>query len=275
MLSLAHSRVQQLVHLSGDQGGEEGGEGPPWPGKGGVGTGRRGSRAWSPADASRGSSDKPRARRPHTRPSGRWRPVGEWPPDGFASSFNDGASRGSCPVSTPRRRPPGPPLTDEQKRQITEEWRRAPRGATKLYKALARRGIHIPKMQIYRFGKAQGWVVPNPRKQRRRRSVRYERAHAGSLVHGDFHRTSEANPLRLPFLAKDETTFSRAGQGHGEYENAQPPPGPPDAERLSTCHVPKFAGNRYVNCSQNGSTVGSQWVWPATSNLSFIDKPEA
>ena len=182
---------------------------------------------------------------------------------------------GVVPRLHPGRRPPGPPLTDEQKRLITEEWRRAPRGATKLYKALARRGIHIPKMQIYRFGKAQGWVVPNPRKQRRRRSVRYERAHAGSLVHGDFHRTSEANPLRLPFLAKDETTFSRAGQGHGEYENAQPPPGPPDAERLSTCHVPKFAGNRYVNCSQNGSTVGSQWVWPATSNLSFIDKPEA
>ena len=55
---------------------------------------------------------------------------------------------GVVPRLTPRRRPPGPPLTDEQKRQITEEWLRAPRGATKLYKALARRGIHIPKIQI-------------------------------------------------------------------------------------------------------------------------------
>ncbi len=123
---------------------------------------------------------------------------------------------GVVPRLTPRRRPPGPPLTDEQKRQITEEWLRAPRGATKLYKALARRGIHIPKMQIYRFGKTQGWVVPNPRKQRRRRSVRYERAHAGSLVHGDFHRTSEAHPHCILWM-DDASRMILAG---GEFSEA-------------------------------------------------------
>ncbi len=53
-----------------------------------------------------------------------------------------------------RRRPPEPPLTDEQKRRITEEGRRAPRDVTKLPKAFARPGVHIPKMPIYRFGKA-------------------------------------------------------------------------------------------------------------------------
>lgn len=97
---------------------------------------------------------------------------------------------GTVPRLDPRRRPPGPPLTEEQKRLLTEEWSRSHRGATKLYKALARRGIHIPKMQIYRFGKSRGWVVPNVRKQRPRRWVRYERAHSGSLLHGDFHRTT-------------------------------------------------------------------------------------
>jgi len=101
---------------------------------------------------------------------------------------------GVVPRLNPRRRPPGPPLTEEQKRLVIEEWGRGPRGATKLFKALARRGINIPKMQIYRFGKSRGWVVPNPRKQRKRSYVRYERAHSGSLVHGDFHRTSEKHP---------------------------------------------------------------------------------
>lgn len=123
---------------------------------------------------------------------------------------------GVVPRLNPRRRPPGPPLTDEQKRQITEEWHRTPRGATKLYKALARRGIHIPKMQIYRFGKTQAWVVPNPRKQRRRRYVRYERAHSGSLVHGDFHRTSESHPHCILWM-DDASRMILAG---GEFPEA-------------------------------------------------------
>jgi putative transposase len=101
---------------------------------------------------------------------------------------------GEIPRLNPRRRPPGPPLTEEQKRLIEEEHQRQPRGATKLYQALLKRGHHIPKMQIYRYARAQRWVVPNLRKQRRRHYVRYERAHSGSLVHGDFHRTSETHP---------------------------------------------------------------------------------
>jgi hypothetical protein len=34
-------------------------------------------------------------------------------------------------------------------------------------------------------------------------------------------------------------------QGHGEYENAQPPPGPPGADKLSTAQIPPFAGKTY------------------------------
>jgi transposase InsO family protein len=63
-----------------------------------------------------------------------------------------------------------------------------------LYHGLLRRGVHIPKMKIYRFAKTQGWAVSNPRKQRPRRYVRYERQHSGSLLHGDFHRTSDCHP---------------------------------------------------------------------------------
>jgi putative transposase len=98
---------------------------------------------------------------------------------------------GTLPRLNPRRRPPGPPLSLEQQHLIDQEHRRQPRGATKLYQGLLKQGIHIPKMQIYRYAKTQGWIVPNLRKQRPRRYIRYERAHSGSLLHGDFHRTSE------------------------------------------------------------------------------------
>lgn len=63
-----------------------------------------------------------------------------------------------------------------------------------IYLALRSRGIALPKMRIYRFMRARGWVTPNLRKQRRRTRVRYEREHSGSLLHGDFHRTSLVHP---------------------------------------------------------------------------------
>ena len=99
---------------------------------------------------------------------------------------------------------------------IREEWRRSPRGATKLYQSLAKQGVHIPKMQIYRFGRAQGWVVPNPRKQRKRRYVRYERVHSGSLLHGDFHRSNDRSPHCI--LWEDDA--SRMVLSGGEFDQA-------------------------------------------------------
>jgi len=107
---------------------------------------------------------------------------------------------GVVPRLNPKRRPPGPPLSDDQKHFIEVEWWRAPSGATKIYQTLARRGIALPKMQIYRFMKLRGWVRPNPRKQRKRSRVRYEREHSGSLLHGDFHRKSEKLPHAILWL---------------------------------------------------------------------------
>jgi putative transposase len=101
---------------------------------------------------------------------------------------------GGAPLLKPHRPPPDPPLSPEALAEIRLEHERNPRGASKLYQGLLRRGVRIPKMKIYRYGKAQGWVVPNPRKQRPRSYVRYERLHSGSLLHGDFHRTTERHP---------------------------------------------------------------------------------
>jgi transposase InsO family protein len=123
---------------------------------------------------------------------------------------------GTFPQLNPRRRPPNPPLTVEQCQQVTEEHARTPRGATKVYLALLREGIHITKMQVYRFMKDQGWIRPNPRKQRRRTRVRYERQHSGSLLHGDYHRTSGAHPHAIPW----EDDASRMVLSGGEFPEA-------------------------------------------------------
>ena len=121
---------------------------------------------------------------------------------------------GVVPTLNPRRRPPAPPLTEEEKRVITEEWQRTRRGATKIWKALARRGIDIPKMKIYRYARSQRWARPNPRKQKRRSYIRYEREHSGSLVHGDWHRTSPDHPYVI--LWEDDA--SRKILSGGEFD---------------------------------------------------------
>lgn len=123
---------------------------------------------------------------------------------------------GAIPRMNPRRRPPGPPLSRRQEQLILETYRATPRGATKLYLTLLRRGIRIPKMKIYRFAQAQGWVKANRRKQRPRSRVRYERAHSGSLVHGDYHRTSETHPHCI--LWEDDA--SRMLLSGGEFRTA-------------------------------------------------------
>jgi len=72
---------------------------------------------------------------------------------------------GVVPRLNPKRRPPAPPLTEAEKKFIEQEWRRSPRGATKVWRALGRRGIKLPHEKVYQLMKSQGWARPNPRKQ--------------------------------------------------------------------------------------------------------------
>lgn len=123
---------------------------------------------------------------------------------------------GGTPLLTPSRRPADPPLTAQQIAEIELERERTRRGTTKLYQALLRRGVHIPKMKIYRLARERGWVVPNIRKQRPRRYVRYERRHSGSLLHGDFHRTDE----QCPHVILWEDDASRCVLSGGEFPTA-------------------------------------------------------
>ena len=123
---------------------------------------------------------------------------------------------GAVPRLNPSRRPKGPPLSTAEERAIAEEWERVPRGATQIWKALARRGLRIPHGKIHRYLRARGWSVPNPRKQKPRRRCRYERDHSGSLVHTDYHRTDERHPHCILWV-DDASRMILAG---GEFPEA-------------------------------------------------------
>ncbi|MGI0156826.1 MAG: DDE-type integrase/transposase/recombinase, partial [Thermoplasmata archaeon] len=110
----------------------------------------------------------------------------------------------------------GPPLSDANKQLIAEEWKRTPRGATQIWKTLARRGIRLPHDKVYRYLRSQGWSIPNPRKQQPRRRCRYEREHSGSLLHADYHRTSEGHPHCILWL-DDASRMILSG---GEFSEA-------------------------------------------------------
>ena len=88
------------------------------------------------------------------------------------------------PRLNPRRRPPAPPLTEQEKAIIEGEWHRYPRGAT----------------MVSRYMRYRGWALPNHRNQKPRKRCRYEREHSGSLFHGDYHRTSDKHPYVILWL---------------------------------------------------------------------------
>ena len=107
---------------------------------------------------------------------------------------------GVVPLLKKNRRPRSGPLTAEQKRLIDEVRAVVPRGATKIYRELQRRGVAVPKMKIHEYCRAKGWTKPNPRKQKKRSRCRYEREHSCSLIHGDWHRTSLVHPYVIMWL---------------------------------------------------------------------------
>ena len=121
---------------------------------------------------------------------------------------------GVVPRLNPARRPRAPPIPEEVRRFLLAEWQRVHRGPSYLWRASQRHGYSVSHRQVTAFARLQGLSRPNARKQRKRKRGRYERAHSGSLLHGDFHRTSEAHPHCILWL-DDASRMILAG---GEFD---------------------------------------------------------
>ena len=153
--------------------------------------------------------------------------IGDWDKSQMASHYGVSVRRveqlvksyrdtGQFPELKKNRRPKAPPLTREEKEVINEVWEEKRFGARLLYKELKLRGFKIPLHKIHRYMVQTGKTVPNPNKQKKRKRCRYERKHSFSLVHGDWHRTTEDHPHAIIWL-DDASRFILSGS---EFEHA-------------------------------------------------------
>lgn len=122
---------------------------------------------------------------------------------------------GEVPRLDRSRRPRGPPLTKEEKRVIDEVWEEKRFGARLLHKELGRRGIRVPRHKIHNYLVETARSVPNPKKQRKRKRCRYERKHSFSLVHGDWHRTTEDHPHAIVWQDDSSRLLLAGGEFSG------------------------------------------------------------
>ena len=115
-----------------------------------------------------------------------------------------------------KERRPRTYLTEEQKRRIDQAFSETRLSARLLYYELKRRNTPVAKNKLYEYLKSKGLVRANPKKQKKRKRCRYERKHSGSLVHGDWHRTTENHPHCI--LWEDDA--SRRILAGGEFKSA-------------------------------------------------------
>ena len=126
---------------------------------------------------------------------------------------------GIVPTLNANRRPKGPALTDDEKARIEAARQDTKRGARKIWLYLRKQGIRIPKHKIHAYAQAKKWSEPNRNKQKKRNRTRYERDHPGSLLHADWHRTSEHHPHAIVWM-DDASRFAIFG-GEFPHENGE------------------------------------------------------
>ncbi len=113
----------------------------------------------------------------------------------------------------PGRKPQ--PISDKERTLILGTRKDHPiSGAVALEKILDSRGIHIPHNRIHRILKEEGLAIDEPRKQRRRKWIRYERRYSNSLWHADWFEEKQDQII----LFEDDA--SRFITGYGVFRNA-------------------------------------------------------
>jgi len=106
-------------------------------------------------------------------------------------------------------------VSDEEINLILETREKHPiSGALALEKILDSKGIHIPHNRIHRILKEEGLAREEPRKQRRRKWIRYERRYSNSLWHADWF---EQHKDQIILFEDDASRFIT---GYGVFRNA-------------------------------------------------------
>ncbi|MEK6959862.1 MAG: hypothetical protein AABX47_01700 [Nanoarchaeota archaeon] len=125
---------------------------------------------------------------------------------------------GKMPTLNPTRRPKTV-LSCEQCRMIDSAFEASRLSPRLLYFDLKSKGYTIPKNKMYEYLKNKGCIIDSPKKQKKRKRCRYEREHSGSLLHGDWHRTSENHPHVI--LWEDDASRRILSGGEFSSPNAE------------------------------------------------------
>lgn len=120
--------------------------------------------------------------------------------------------RGIVPKLNPNRRPKGPPLSEDDIRRIEEARTETRRGARKIWLHLRKNGTRIARHKVHAYATRKGWSTPNSRKQRKRKRTRYEREHSGSLLHGDWHLSSDGKTWLIAWIDDASRRILSAGE---------------------------------------------------------------
>jgi transposase InsO family protein len=115
-----------------------------------------------------------------------------------------------------KSRRPKTELSEADKEMIKQAWEKKRLGARLLFYELKSEGHKIPHNKINKYLLSNNLTIPDPKKQKQRKRCRYERKHTGSLIHGDWHRTSESHPHAIIWL-DDASRYALTG---GEFNEA-------------------------------------------------------
>ena len=113
-------------------------------------------------------------------------------------------------------------VTELERKAVLDAFYRWRACACYLARMLSARGIDISHRKIHRVLREKGLALEEPRKQRRRKWIRYEREHSNSLWHVDWHKVKDPR-WKDQWLVCYEDDASRLITGYGVYPNLTSP----------------------------------------------------
>jgi len=172
---------------------------------------------------------------------------------------------GEYPYPKKPGRPPVP-LKDEERESVKRAMEQYPAsGAFTLERVIENmEGVHIPHNRIHRILKENGQANDEPKKQKRRRWVRYERKHSNSLWHADWFEIGEENVILVEddasrlLVGVDSYKNATARNALRTVRNAVKAFGKP--RQFMTDHGVQFTSMPRENCPEAGPNEFQRWL---------------
>lgn len=130
--------------------------------------------------------------------------------------YNLYVETGEYPYPKPAGRSPKPISEEDRASVLAMKSKHPLSGATTLEKLLAHEGKHIPHNRIHKILKKDGLAKDEPKKQKRRKWIRYQRKHSRSLYHTDWFECIEKEKHTILYL-DDASRFMCGGRS---FDNA-------------------------------------------------------